>query len=80
MADELNILALVKGKERFIYVFDDASRGALIDVFRDQAAHPHLALTWFDALVLGRKALERSEVEPLGLPGRESTRSGREIS
>lgn len=79
MGEELNVLALVKGKERFIYVFDDASRELLVDVFRDHAAHPHLALTWFDALVLGRKVLEQGEVVPPAFPSRESTRLGREI-
>ena len=35
---DLNVLTLRKGSERYIYLFDDASRSSLIDVFRDQAA------------------------------------------
>jgi hypothetical protein len=61
MPSELNVLALVKGQERYIYVFDDDSRTRLVDAFRDQAADPHLSLTWFDALVLTRKAREQEE-------------------
>lgn len=59
MAQELNVLALIKGQERFVFVFDDDSRAELIDTFRDQAADPHLSLTWFDAMVLTRKAREQ---------------------
>ena len=63
MPSELNVLALVKGEERYVYVFDDESRSRLIDAFRDQAASPHLTLTWFDALVLTRKTREQEEAE-----------------
>jgi len=64
LTHELNVLALVKGNERYIFVYDDDSRQQLIDTFRDQAAHPHLSLTWFDALVLTRKAREQEACTP----------------
>jgi hypothetical protein len=57
---ELNVLALIKGEERFLYVYDDASRTELIDSFRDQAADPALSFTWFDAAVLTEKAREQA--------------------
>ncbi|MFO0865307.1 MAG: hypothetical protein U0744_11775 [Gemmataceae bacterium] len=63
VAHELNVLALVKGSERYVFVFDDESRAKLIDSFRDLAANPHLSLTWFDALVLTKKAREQEETE-----------------
>ena len=56
MAHELNILALIKGQERYIFVYDDDSRAPLIDSFRDQAADPRLSFNWFDAAVLTDKA------------------------
>ena len=49
---ELNVLALFKGDERFIFVYDDDSRAALIDELRQKAADPTVALNWFDAAVL----------------------------
>ncbi|MFM8270719.1 MAG: hypothetical protein ACKODX_00065 [Gemmata sp.] len=52
MTHELNVLALIKGTERFIFVYDDNSTGALIDAIRDKAADPAVALNWFDAAVL----------------------------
>jgi hypothetical protein len=57
---EFNILALIKGGERYIFVYDDNSRQPLIDTFRDQAADPRLSLTWFDAAILTEKAREQA--------------------
>jgi hypothetical protein len=56
VAPEVNVLALVKGAERFIYVYDDASRAEAIDAIRDAAANPQVSLNWFDAAVLTERA------------------------
>ena len=61
MPHEFNVLALIKGAEQYIFVYDEQSRAALIDTFRDQAADPNLSLNWFDAVVLTRKAREQQE-------------------
>ena len=63
MQREVNVLALIKGNERFIYVYDDASQQPLIETFRDQAADPRLSFSWFDAAVLTEKAREQSQVD-----------------
>ena len=60
---ELNVLALHKGTERYVYVFDDESREHLVDVFRDQAADPHLSLSWLDVGVLASKARQQTKAE-----------------
>ncbi len=52
MTQELNVLALIKGDERFIFVYDDDSTETLIEDIRNQAADPAVALNWFDAAVL----------------------------
>lgn len=57
---EFNVLALIKGEERYVFVYDDESRQSLIDAFRDQAADPRLSFTWFDAAVLTDKAREQA--------------------
>jgi hypothetical protein len=59
---ELNVLALLKGTERYVYVYDDESRANLIDLFRDQAANPHLSLSWLDVGVLTGKAREQAKM------------------
>jgi hypothetical protein len=60
MNREFNVLALIKGDERYVFVYDDSSRAALIDAFRDSAADPQLAFNWFDAAVLTEKAREQA--------------------
>lgn len=74
VAQEFNVLALVKGQERYVFLYDDESRRQLIDAFRDQAADPGLSLTWFDALVLTQKAREQpTETEWVALEPRVET-------
>ena len=67
MGQEFNVLALIKGKERYVYVYDDTSRAPLLEAFRAQAADPELSLNWFDVAVLTQKAREQAvdAVEPL---------------
>lgn len=68
MRREYNVLALVKGSERFVYVYDDASRDPLIDFFRDQAADPALSFSWFDAAVLTERAREQGRTAAEAAP------------
>jgi hypothetical protein len=60
VGQEFNVLALVKGAERYVYVYDDESRARLVALFRAQAADPALSLNWFDAAVLAQKAREQA--------------------
>jgi hypothetical protein len=58
---ELNVLALIKGGERYIFVYDDESRDALINDIRDKAADPAAPLNWFDAAVLTERVRNHAE-------------------
>jgi hypothetical protein len=58
---DLNVLALLKGSERFVFVYDDASRDAAVAAIRDQAADPGVSLNWFDAAVLTERARQQGE-------------------
>jgi hypothetical protein len=60
VAKELNVLALVKGAERYVFVYDDASHQELVDAFRDHAADPTLSFSWFDAAIMTEKAQEQA--------------------
>lgn len=62
MRREFNVLALIKGNERYVFVYDDEAHEPLIDVLRDNAADPQLSFTWFDAAVLTEKAREQALV------------------
>jgi hypothetical protein len=59
MGQEFNVLALVKGSEHYIFVYDDDSRQPLVDALRDNAADPRLSFNWFDAAVLTQKVREQ---------------------
>ena len=59
MSPEVNVLALLKGHERYVFVYDDTSHPDLLQAIRDQAADPELSLTWFDVTVLAKKAHEQ---------------------
>ena len=58
--NDLNVIALFKGGERFIFVYDDDSRPAVLDAIRDAAADPAVALNWFDAAVLTERAKQQA--------------------
>ena len=58
---DLNVLALFKGTERFIFVYDDDSRDELVAAIRDAAADPAVAINWFDAAVLTERARQQAE-------------------
>jgi hypothetical protein len=73
VAREFNVLALIKGQERYIFVYDDDSRQPLIETFRDQAADPQLTFSWFDAAVLTEKARQQADTQP-DAPARAPTR------
>ena len=67
MSREYNVLALIKGDEKYVYVYDDDSRETLIEAFHQHAADPDLALNWFDVVVLTQKAEEQGETAPAAL-------------
>lgn len=55
MDTEINVLALVKGQEKFIFLFDDANRDASLRQLAHFAADPEIDFSWYDAAMLSRK-------------------------
>lgn len=55
MTQDVNVLALVKGEERYVFLFDDDSRAAALRVLGRYASNPDLSFTWYDAAVLSQK-------------------------
>jgi hypothetical protein len=49
------VLTLVKGAERFVYIYDQDSGDVLVNVLRDHAADPQLRINWFDVALLMEK-------------------------
>lgn len=61
MDDGVNVLALVKNGERFVFLYDDASGPKLLQTFGKYAADPELEFSWYDAAVMSQRvrALQR---------------------
>jgi hypothetical protein len=74
---EFNVLALIKGDERYVYVYDDVSRQSLVEAFHAQAADANLSLNWFDAAVLTQKAEEQAAGSPSGQPAEDVEKTAR---
>ena len=64
MAAEINVLALVKGPERFVFFYDDESIDQMLALLGRYAADPELNFTWYDAAVLSQRAGQLRESEP----------------
>ena len=73
MNDDINVLALVKGKERYIFLYDDAHRADTLRMLGRHASNPELSFSWYDAAVLSQKIRQeerkqRQSTSRLGLP------------
>ncbi len=56
MTRELNVLALVKDTERFIFLYDEESGDELLQTLGQFAADKGTTFCWLDAAVLAQKA------------------------
>ena len=61
MSQDINVLALVKGSERYVFLYDDESRAETLRVLGRYASHPDLSFTWYDAAVLSQKIRQESQ-------------------
>ncbi|MEX0641471.1 MAG: hypothetical protein WD468_02155 [Pirellulales bacterium] len=64
MSQDINVLALVKGDERYIFLFDDDSRAETLRTLGRFASNPQLSFTWYDAAVLSQKVRQAAPREP----------------
>ena len=55
VSDDINVLALIKGKERYIFLFDDERRAEALRTLGRFASNPDLSFSWYDAAVLSQK-------------------------
>jgi hypothetical protein len=55
VSQEVNVLALVKGKERYIFLFDDKRRSETLRALGRFASNTELSFSWYDAAVLSQK-------------------------
>lgn len=51
----LNVLAIVKPQEQYLFIYDDDSEQETVRVFGRFAADKELSFTWMDCAVLSQK-------------------------
>lgn len=52
---EVNVLALVKGEERYVFLYTDQYRSQVLRTLGSFASNPELSFTWYDAAVLSQR-------------------------
>ena len=79
MTQDINVLALVKGEERYIFLYDDSHKSDALRTLGRFASNPELSFSWYDAAVLSQRirqtALEQraeAEAEKVAVPARHS--------
>lgn len=51
---DIRAIALVKGDERYVFLFDEANRAETLRTLGKFAANPELSFTWYDAAKLSQ--------------------------
>jgi hypothetical protein len=68
VSQDINVLALVKGDERYVFLFDDAHRAETLRILGRYASNPELSFSWYDAAVLSQRI--RRESREAAVPSR----------
>ena len=55
MSETVNVVGVARGKEQYIFVFNDRTRTDALRILGRFAADPDLSFTWFDAAVLSQQ-------------------------
>lgn len=65
MNREINVLALVKGEERYVFVYNEENRSETMRTLGRYASNPELNFSWYDAAVLSQKMRRESHRDSL---------------
>lgn len=69
MSQDINVVALVKGDERYLFLFNDDNKSETLRTLGRYASNSELSFSWYDAAVLSQKVRnvkkKVSDVEPL---------------
>ena len=57
-SEQVNVIALVRGEEHYVFVFDPKRRTELLRLLGRYAADPTMSFNWYDAAVLSQKIRE----------------------
>ena len=63
MSNNINVLALVKGEEKYIFLFNDENRKTTLRQLGRYASNPDLSFTWYDAAVMSQKVRKLTRIK-----------------
>lgn len=66
MSKDINVVALVKGEERYIFLFNDQQKSQTLRTLGRYASNPELSFSWYDAAVLSQKVRNAARAESKG--------------
>lgn len=53
--EDINVLALIKGNEKYCFLYSDEKKQECLKVLGRWASNPELSFTWYDAAVLSKR-------------------------
>ena len=68
VSGDINILALAKGEERYIFLYDEKSRNETLRILGRYASNSELSFSWYDAAVMSQKVRKHSGTSKAALP------------
>lgn len=78
MSDCIETVTLIKGKEKYIYLFDNAHRAHALRMLGRHASNPELSFSWYDAAMLCTK-MRQQENRPNSPPYSPEVTDGEDI-
>ena len=63
VSQDINVLALLKGEERYIFLFNDQNRKETLRLLGRYASNPDLSFTWYDTAVMSQKVRSLTKLE-----------------
>ena len=60
MAKDIKVIALVKGEEQYVFLYDENNRAEMLRTLGRYASNPELSFSWYDVAVLSQKIRQES--------------------
>jgi hypothetical protein len=61
VTQDINVLALVKGEERYIFLYDDEHKSEALRTLGRFASNAELSFSWYDAAVLSQRIRQTAQ-------------------
>lgn len=58
---KINAMTLIKGRERYVFIYDDSSVHGTLQALGRFASNPELSFSWSDAAVMSQEIRKQAE-------------------